>query len=373
MDPFFTKRRYEQTQLWREHEPLRHEIENAMAALGRFIPDGWVGPKLGVERGPSHSVRLALLWGDPPSFWTAFRVGQALHRLGNEIPNRLGARLLDHREFDGAAHELEVGGMLAAGRLEFDWHPIGGDVRLRQGACHYVEMKARHPLSERANHAMMWQFRLREELSRLLDGRAVSYALDPDANVAARHSRQQREALLADPGIIARPLADAARPYLVDDTSKCTVEVEGIGRLWVAATEDELEQRGFQGYALDQSYEAHQVVRSCVNAALRQVPVGSRALIVLRYNGVASPSIVLTEIFRRLQRIEDQCAVDGVLLLQGSMTLSSGCASLQSWFVPGPRELDEHSMQVLRPFIAEYPLPVLPNDGCSAVALATKE
>ena len=149
MDLFFTQRRYEETQLWRDHEPLRHEIEDAMAALARLVPNDWVGPKPGAQRRPRHSIRLALLWGDPISFWTAFRVGQALHRLHNVIPDQLSARLLDHREFDGAAHELEVGGMLAAGRLDFDWHPIGGDLRLRSGARHYVEMKARHPLSER--------------------------------------------------------------------------------------------------------------------------------------------------------------------------------------------------------------------------------
>ena len=163
------------------------------------------------------------------------------------------------------------------------------------------------------------------------------------------------------------PLADAARPHLVDRTSRCAVTVEGIGRLWVAPTEGELECHGFQGYALDESYEAHQVVRSCVNAALRQVPSGSRALIVVRYNGIASPPSVFSEIFRRLQRVEDECAVDGVLILQGSMTLSSSLAILRSWFVPGPHEMDEHSTEVLAPFFMDYPLPVWLNSDLSRV------
>ena len=54
---------------------------------------------------------------------------------------------------------------------------------------------------------MMWQFRLRDELSALLDGRAVSFALEPVANAAERRERRYREALDADPGIVARPLS----------------------------------------------------------------------------------------------------------------------------------------------------------------------
>lgn len=374
-EPFFTERRYEQTLLWRNNGNLRPCIENAMQALAMLIPDGWVGPMHGQGRLPRHSLRLALLHSDPVSFWTAFRVGEALHRLGGHVSDWHRGRLLDPGEFDGAAHEAEVGGMLAASSPltaadMFDWHPQGGDLRVRGGARHFVEAKARQSMTARAEAALMWQFRLRDELSALLDGRAVAFALEPTANAAERRERHYRKALHADPGIVARPLADAAREQL-RNCDRCVVAVPNVGRLWVAPTEAELEVRGFQGYALDESYEADQVVRSCVNAALRQLPQGARALVVVRYNGLASPSIVLAQVFRRLQRIrEDQCRVDGVLILQGwmSLPLDTGLPRQVSWFVPGPHPLDDDTFGVLAPLLSEYPLMPPPGHAVASEA-----
>jgi hypothetical protein len=237
---------------WREEAlAQRHPdiVAESMAFLSHLAPAEWFRGEV-LARRFEHPLACSLFNSGYLVFWTAFTVGHDLAALKGKIPDSLRGRLLNAREFRGAAVELAGAALLARCGVRFDWFPTeGGEYKVHDDQVRYIEAKHPQYESEPARAEMHLVNELGRSLRDAANGLAVAYALRP--NLAEEMPRSARRQLNAQSFASAFTEAIAAMIQAGEVPGRRDLD---IGTIWLARTQEEMltmRAGGYAGFFLD--------------------------------------------------------------------------------------------------------------------------